>query len=139
MTTKPPTPARRRAKPRPPGPFSRDISRVDRRGKAGRLVKETQAALIEHIGGSPSVAELLLIQSISLKVCRLHLLGEALLAGDPIDADHNSVLAWSNSLRLDLQAIGLEKRIFKVINAEGERLLDYFSKPPPATPPEPPR
>jgi hypothetical protein len=64
-----------------------------------------------YFHADPSAAELLLIQNASMKVVRLNLMAEELLAGSPVDADHNSILAWSNSLRLDLRELGLEKRL----------------------------
>jgi len=96
-----------------PGPFSRDraLASVDRRSKAGRTFKSTIAALADHIGGNPTPAQALIIQSAALKATRLFLLSERLLSGDELGekSDHHA-LAWLNSLRLDLQALGLQQR-----------------------------
>jgi hypothetical protein len=96
------------------GPFSKDrsLTSVDKRTKAGRLLRQTRADLVDHLGGNPTVAERLIIDSASLKAMRLYLLSEKFLAGGDIgqDTDHNA-LAWLNSLRLDLSALGLAKRI----------------------------
>ena len=104
------TSASKKAKP---GPFSRSraLASVDRRSKAGRTFKNTVAALAEHIGGDPTPAQALIIQSAALKATRLFLLSERLLSGDELGekSDHHA-LAWLNSLRLDLQALGLEQR-----------------------------
>lgn len=96
-----------------PGPFSRDraLTSIDRRTQAGRKFRAQIAALSDHIGGNPTPPQSLLIQSAALKATRLFLLSEKLLNGDEIGegSDHHA-LAWLNSLRLDLQALGLEQR-----------------------------
>lgn len=98
---------------KPVGPFARDrsLTTLDKRTKAGRVLRQTIADLTGHVGGDPSAAEALLIQSAGVKATRLYLLSEKLLNGGEIgaDSDHHA-LAWLNSLRLDLQALGLEKR-----------------------------
>ena len=98
---------------RKPGPFSRDrnIANVDKRTTAGRVFRTTIADLTSHVGGHPSAAEALIIQSAGLKATRLFLLSEKLLNGGEIgeDSDHHA-LAWLNSLRLDLGALGLASR-----------------------------
>ncbi len=96
------------------GPFSRDraISTLDKRTKAGRVLRTVISDLTDHIGGAPSAAEALIIQSAALKATRLHLLSEKLLAGgDMAEASDHHALAWLNSMRLDLAALGLERRI----------------------------
>jgi hypothetical protein len=52
-----------------------------------------------------------IVQSAALKATRLSLLTEQLLDGKPLSegSDHHA-LAWLNSLRLDLQALGLERK-----------------------------
>lgn len=93
------------------GPFSkgRNISSLDRRTKAGRVLRTTIADLRDHLGGHPSPAEALLVQSASLKATRLYLLSEKLLAGGEIGND-GMMLAWLNSMRQDLTALGLQRR-----------------------------
>ena len=96
------------------GPFSRDraLSTVDKRTKAGRVLRTTIADLTSHVGGLPSPAEALIIQSAALKATRLYLLSEKLLSGGELgdDGDHHA-LAWLNSMRQDLTALGLARRI----------------------------
>jgi hypothetical protein len=97
---------------RKPGPFSRSQSLVDldRRTRAGRVMKSVVAELIEHIGDA-SAPQRLLVQAAAVKAVRLALLTDQLLDGTPPSegSDHHA-LAWLNSLRLDLQAIGLERK-----------------------------
>lgn len=90
----------------------RNLATVDRRTKAGRVLRTVEADLVDHVGGHPSAAEMLLIRSASIKATRLSLLSEKLLSGEDLSAhadDHS--LAWLNSLRLDLSALGLARRV----------------------------
>jgi hypothetical protein len=104
--------ARSASRRKNPGPFSRDqsLSGADRRTRAGRVMKGVIAELMQHIGDA-SAPQRLLIQSAALKATRLMMLTDQLLANDPPSegSDHHA-LAWLNSLRLDLQALGLERK-----------------------------
>jgi hypothetical protein len=95
-----------------PGPFSRDQALVDldRRTRAGRVMKSVIRELTMHLGDA-TAPQRLLIQSAGLKAVRLALLSDQLLDGTPPSegSDHHA-LAWLNSLRLDLQALGLERK-----------------------------
>ncbi len=100
----------------PVGPFSKDRriveATLDRRSKVGRLFRTTVNDLSAQIGGDPSPAQALLIQAAALKAARLYLLSEKLLnGGDLSEGSDHSALAWLNSMRLDLSALGLERRI----------------------------
>jgi len=110
---------------RKPGPFSRDrsLSTLDKRTKAGRVLRTTIGDLTAHLGGEPTAAEALLIQSAALKATRLFLLSEKLLAGGEIgeDGDHHA-LAWLNSMRQDLTALGLARRVRDVTPSLSEYL-----------------
>jgi hypothetical protein len=94
------------------GPFSRDQALVDldRRTRAGRVMKSVIRELTNHLGDA-TAPQRLLIQSAALKSTRLALLSDQLLDGTPPSegSDHHA-LAWLNSLRLDLQALGLERK-----------------------------
>ncbi len=113
----------------PVGPFSRDRrlveATVDRRTKVGRLFRTTVADLSDQIGGAPTPAQSLIIQSAALKACRLYLLSEKLLDGGEIGekSDHNA-LAWLNSMRLDLTALGLARQIRDI----GPTLADIIAQ-----------
>lgn len=122
-------PALARSKKSKPGPFSRDraLASVDRRSKAGRTFKHTVASLVEHIGGDPTPAQALIIQSAALKATRLYLLSERFLDGADLGekSDHHA-LAWLNSLRLDLQALGLERRALN--EGDGSKLAKIIAR-----------
>ena len=98
---------------KPAGPFSADhvLSTLDRRTRAGRVMRTVEADLVAHIGGDPSAAERLLIQAVAVKATRLSLMAEQLLAGEgSAEGSDGNALAWFNSMRLDLQALGLQRR-----------------------------
>jgi hypothetical protein len=98
------------------GPLSKDRriidASLDRRSKVGRLFRTTVADLTAHIGGDPTPAQSLLIQSAALKAARLYLLSEKLLDGGDLSegSDHHA-LAWLNSMRIDLTTLGLKRQI----------------------------
>jgi len=95
-----------------PGPFSRDqaLATLDGRTRAARVMKSVTGELMRHLGDA-SAPQRLLVQSAALKAVRLSLLTEQLLTGDaPGEGSDHHALAWLNSLRLDLQALGLERR-----------------------------
>jgi hypothetical protein len=110
--------SRTRDRHRKPGPFSRDesLTTLDHRTRAGRVMKGVIRQLTDQIG-DPTPAQGLLIQSAGLKATRLALLSEQLLAGTPPceGSDHHA-LAWLNSLRLDLMALGLERRERQILD-----------------------
>jgi hypothetical protein len=97
---------------RHPGPFSRDqaITDVDRRTREGRFLKTVTTELINHLGDA-TAPQRLLVQAAALKATRMMLLTDQLLAGVPLSegSDHHA-LAWLNSMRPDLMAIGLERK-----------------------------
>ena len=66
--------------------------------------------LIAHIGDA-TAPQRLLVQAAAVKATRLALLTDQLLDGTPPSegSDHHA-LAWLNSLRLDLMALGLERK-----------------------------
>lgn len=90
---------------------------ITRRNLDGRtaLAKELQAAengLIEAIGGKPTPQQRLLIARVVYKSFRCGLFETASINGAS-DDDHSAAsdayyLAWANSLRQDLQALGLD-------------------------------
>ena len=81
-------------------------------------MKTVARNLLAHIGDDVTAPQRLLVQAAALKSVRLALLSDRLLTDDNGLADGNDhhALAWLNSLRLDLVALGLEKRERKVFD-----------------------
>jgi hypothetical protein len=92
---------------------------MDNRTRSGRVMKTVIRQLSDQIG-SPTTAQALLIQSYALKATRMALLSEQLLDGKaPSEGSDHHALAWLNLLRLDLCALGLEKRERQVLDLNG--------------------
>ncbi len=115
----------------PVGPFSKDrkLTSLDSRTRAGRVLRQTRLDLTQHVGGHPTAAEALIIQSAAVKATRLFLLSDKLLSGGEIgeSTDHN-LLAWLNSMRLDLAALGLERRVKDITPTLSDVLRDHAAQ-----------
>jgi hypothetical protein len=86
------------------GPHSRPhvLAKLDQRTREARYLRETVAALTEHVG-TPTVVQRMLIQraaALSLKL--------ALLDAEPTLSEHDmrAYSAWQNHLRLTLRELG---------------------------------
>ena len=64
-------------------------------------------------GGDPTPQEQILIDRIVYKLTRCTLFEVSALSTEPGRSDHQ-YLAWANSLRLDLKALGLDRRSAEV-------------------------
>jgi hypothetical protein len=106
----------RRRRPRL-GPYSKPhaLTTVDGRCRVARHIREFAAELVRHIG-EPTAAQRVLIREASIKNAKLGLLVDKILDGAEPDLDMASrcYLAWSNSLRRDLEALGLRQPEQKV-------------------------
>lgn len=110
------------------GPYSntRRITAADYSSTAGRVLLKTTADLVAQLGGDPSPAEALLIQSAAVKSTRLYLLTERILNPEAADLTSDEhCLAWMNSLRHDLLALGLERRVKDVTPSLAEILKEH--------------
>jgi hypothetical protein len=104
-----PLPAKK--KRRKIGPFARRLSfgQLDLRTAEGQFANDVRLALTEQLGGNPTPAQQLLIQSVSLKALRCELLTRRVLCEQNIKSNNdNHLLAWMNAMRRDLQALGLD-------------------------------
>jgi hypothetical protein len=100
----------RRRRPRL-GPYSKPhaLTGIDGRCRVARAVREFARELVVHIG-EPTAAQRVLIREASIKNAKLGLLVDQILEGTAPDLDMATrcYLAWSNSLRRDLEALGLK-------------------------------
>jgi hypothetical protein len=116
---------------RPLGPFARDrsLTTIDRRTKAGRVLRQVRADLTAQLGGDPSPAEALIIQSAAVKATRLFLMSEQILSGVNFSEGSDvHALAYLNSMRQDLTALGL-KRVARDVSPKLEDILrDHAAK-----------
>ena len=115
-------------------PYSSEatFSALDRRTKAGRVISAVEADLATALGGDPTPQQMMLIRSVAVKYARLLLLEPTLFEddGEKVRVDLHHALAWSNSMRLDLQALGLERRARDVSKTASDVLSDHFARPP---------
>ena len=88
-------------------PYSRPsvLAGIDHRTREGRIMAGVRAELTEHVGGSPSATQRVLIERAAQLTLRLAML-EA--RPSPMD-DHaaNQYLAWSNSLVRLMARLGM--------------------------------
>jgi hypothetical protein len=95
------------------GPHSSkgSIMTLDARTNVAKLLRKITADLLDHLG-DPTPPERLIVQGAAFKALRVALFAERMLNDENAlseKSDHN-LLAWSNSLRLDLMALGLARR-----------------------------
>jgi hypothetical protein len=94
------------------------------RTKLAKLMRETRAALVAHVGGDPSATQRALIEQIVLLTARCRQSEVKMLAGTDTEFDGRSYLAWSNALRRSLRDLGMEPNsacspsLAEVLNAE---------------------
>jgi hypothetical protein len=79
---------------------------LDGRTHAGRLARDTRRALTAHVGGAPSVAQIVLIDRAVMLTLRLAQLDADMAAGCAVDDERH--LAYSNSLSRIMTRLGLK-------------------------------
>jgi len=105
-------PSMARRKKRRIGAFSKRLSfsDLDGRTNAGKFVNSIKSDLEGQIG-NPSPGQQILIKLIAIKVLRCEMMYDQVLSkpdgGDLQDRVENYFLAWSNSVRRDLEALGV--------------------------------
>jgi hypothetical protein len=95
------------------GPYSKatSLTAIDGRCRAARQIREFTAELMQHIGPDPTAAERVLVNAAAVKHAKMIMLADKILADSELDLDlaTRTFLAWSNSLRRDLEALGLKR------------------------------
>ena len=97
-------------KPRGLGPHSRRhrLGHLDRRTFEGKLFDEFRTRLLEHVGGAPTVAQVAIIERACWVNLRCAMMDGKVATGDFTEQDSNVYLAWANTLRRLLDALGLQ-------------------------------
>ena len=84
---------------------------VDRRTREGKFATAVESELLAHLGGAPTAPQRLIVQLASMKALRIALLTDVVLSADAInERDDRQLVAWMNSLRLDLVTLGIERQ-----------------------------
>src|SRR5438552_14198656 len=105
-------PSMAKRKKRRIGAFSRrlSLSDLDLRTNAGKFANSIKEGLEAQIG-SPTAGQQVLIKLVAIKVLRCEMMYDQVLSnprgGDLQDRIENYFLAWSNSIRRDLEALGV--------------------------------
>lgn len=92
-------------------PYSRatGLAKVNRSTREGQALEHFMAELSEHVGGKPTVAEQMLIEEAAMIKLRLALMAPQMITAKSMStARHNEYLAWQNTLRRHLSALGLK-------------------------------
>jgi hypothetical protein len=87
------------------------IAALDARTTVAKLLRKITDDLLDHLG-DPTAPQRIIVQGAAFKALRVALFADKMLNDSSSlseTSDHN-LLACSNSLRLDLQALGLERR-----------------------------
>jgi hypothetical protein len=97
------------------GPYSRVLERgvigrsIDGRSTEGRFLRDFEARLVAHLGGSPAISQLLLIRRLARVALRLELFDEKLDAsGGLTDIDGRVYGALHNSYIRLIAALGIQ-------------------------------
>ena len=92
-------------------PYSRPatLAKMDGRTVEGRLVRDTRAALLAHVGGTPSATQRALVEravQLTLRIATM----DRKFAETGVQTEHDSrtYLAWSGSLSRALRDLGLK-------------------------------
>ncbi len=88
----------------------RKLSNLDGRTREGKIIKQIEAELATAMG-APTPQEILLIQRVAVKALKCHLAERHFLGnnGNTVRLEKD-YLSWTNSLRADLQLLGLQRR-----------------------------
>jgi hypothetical protein len=95
---------------------------IDRRTAEGRLFDRFRAELIAHVGGNPNIVQSALIDRCAWVRLRIALMDEKMLTGGLTDQDSAVYLAWANTLRRLLVALGVDPAT--AVSADPGRVLD---------------
>lgn len=94
------------------GAYSKSIvlARPDRRTREGRLLRQMRHALFAHLGGEASLTppQRVLVERAVMLQLRVAKLDEKIIDGTFSELDSRTYLAFSNSLRRTLTALGLD-------------------------------
>jgi hypothetical protein len=85
------------------------LAKLDGRTREARLMRETRAALVAHVGGTPSATQAVLIDRCVQLTLRVAAMDRKFAeSGSMTQHDSNFYLAWSNSLSRALRDLGMK-------------------------------
>src|SRR4030081_3311207 len=107
------------------GPYSKRLHRgaigylVDGRSAEGRFIRNLEAELVAHVGGSPTIAQRLLVDRIIKVRLQLDALDNKLTSGDWTAHDQRTYGALLNAQRLCLRELSLGAAPRLMLNSAG--------------------
>lgn len=85
------------------------LANVDGRTREARLMRDTRAELVAHVGGSPSATQRALIESAVQLSLRIALMDQEFArTGEMPDHTARSYLAWQNTLARTVTRLGIK-------------------------------
>lgn len=96
------------------GPYSRPkaFAKLDGRSQAAKHLKATRAELTAHLGGKPSATQRMLVERAAKLALQVDLMDNRMtVSGAMTDHDSRTYLAWTNSLRLIMRELGLDRSV----------------------------
>jgi hypothetical protein len=104
---------------------SQGVVKYDGRTRAARLLRDTRRNLLAHIGGTPSITQVALVERAAQLSLRLALMdGRTLADGMLTEHDDRNYLSWSNTLARTLRQLGLRSDAV----ASPPTLADYIAR-----------
>jgi hypothetical protein len=95
----------------PIGPYSRPavLARLDGRTREGRLVRDTRAQFVAHLGGNPSATQRAMIERAVQLTLRIAAMDRKFAEdGKMTEHDTRTYLAWSGSLSRAVRDLGIK-------------------------------
>lgn len=108
------------------GPYCRPVTlaKLDGRTREAALMRRVRAELTAHVGGNPSFPQRVLIDRAAVLALRIAQIEAKMLAGETLTLhDNNHAIAWHNSYRRTIQAIGLQPA---TATAKPPSIADYW-------------
>jgi hypothetical protein len=106
-----------------PYSHSGTLAKLDQRTKEARLLRETLAELLAHVGGRPSAIQRALIEQLVQIRLRLAVMDRRFAeTGAQTDHDSRTYLAWANSYARLLRQLG-----FAAPKEHAQSLADYLA------------
>ncbi len=108
---------------------------LDGRTRLAKALNHLRRELIQAIGGYPSPQQKLLVERIVRKVLVLdtidrHVEEQGIFTGDGtlIPVLQKAYLGWSNSVRRDLEVLGLRRQVKEITSTDLDRYLNQRAK-----------
>jgi hypothetical protein len=96
------------------GPYSRsaELAKPKRRTRESRFLFQIRAGLMKHLGGTPNIAQMLMIERIAMTLLRIELMDREALESDTpgviTERQSRDYLAWVNTVGRLLRSLGLD-------------------------------